>query len=84
MSSNTLYDKVWDQHQVAKLATGQDQLFVGLHLIHEVTSPQAFIGGETSEQTLHVRRIHHASHCIAHRRRSGRRDECQSILWAGR
>ena len=42
MSKNTLYDKVWDKHVVAKLASGQDQLFIGLHLIHEVTTPQAF------------------------------------------
>jgi 3-isopropylmalate/(R)-2-methylmalate dehydratase large subunit len=38
----TLYRKVWDQHAVRKLPTGQTQLFVGLHLVHEVTSPQAF------------------------------------------
>ena len=38
----TLLQKVWDLHTVRKLPTGQDQLFVGLHLVHEVTSPQAF------------------------------------------
>ena len=42
MSKNTLYDKVWDSHTVAKLDSGQDQIFIGLHLIHEVTTPQAF------------------------------------------
>ncbi len=42
MSKNTLYDKVWERHKVTTLPNGQDQLFVGLHLIHEVTSPQAF------------------------------------------
>ncbi len=42
MSERTLYDKVWDRHKVTELPTGQTQLFVGLHLIHEVTSPQAF------------------------------------------
>jgi 3-isopropylmalate/(R)-2-methylmalate dehydratase large subunit len=42
MSEGTLYDKVWDRHRVTDLPTGQTQLFVGLHLIHEVTSPQAF------------------------------------------
>ncbi|NQY74802.1 MAG: 3-isopropylmalate dehydratase large subunit, partial [Candidatus Margulisbacteria bacterium] len=42
MSERTLYDKVWARHKVATLETGQDQLFVGLHLVHEVTSPQAF------------------------------------------
>ena len=42
LSSGTLYDKVWDLHRVAELPGGSTQLFVGLHLIHEVTSPQAF------------------------------------------
>ena len=42
MSSGTLYDKVWDLHRVADLPGGSTQLFIGLHLIHEVTSPQAF------------------------------------------
>ncbi len=38
----TLLQKVWDHHAVRTLPTGQTQLFIGLHLIHEVTSPQAF------------------------------------------
>lgn len=42
MSKGTLFDKVWDLHTVGMLASGQTQLFIGLHLIHEVTSPQAF------------------------------------------
>ena len=42
MARNTLYDKVWDAHVVARLPTGQYQLFIGLHLTHEVTTPQAF------------------------------------------
>jgi len=37
-----LFDKVWDLHTVGTLSSGQMQLFIGLHLIHEVTSPQAF------------------------------------------
>lgn len=42
MSKGTLFDKVWDAHTVGVLPSGQTQLFIGLHLIHEVTSPQAF------------------------------------------
>ncbi len=42
MSAGTLYDKVWELHKVAQLPGGSTQLFIGLHLIHEVTSPQAF------------------------------------------
>ena len=42
MSKNTLFDKVWDAHKVKELDDGRTQLFVGRHLVHEVTSPQAF------------------------------------------
>lgn len=42
MSKGTLFDKVWDLHTVGVLPSGQTQLLIGLHLIHEVTSPQAF------------------------------------------
>ena len=38
----TLFQKVWDAHAVRELSNGQTQLFIGTHLIHEVTSPQAF------------------------------------------
>jgi 3-isopropylmalate/(R)-2-methylmalate dehydratase large subunit len=38
----TLLQKVWDLHKVRTLPTGSTQLFIGLHLIHEVTTPQAF------------------------------------------
>jgi 3-isopropylmalate/(R)-2-methylmalate dehydratase large subunit len=40
--SETLFRKIWNMHAVRMLPSGQTQLFVGLHLIHEVTSPQAF------------------------------------------
>lgn len=42
MSKGTLYDKVWENHKVGILPTGQTQIFVGRHLMHEVTTPQAF------------------------------------------
>jgi 3-isopropylmalate/(R)-2-methylmalate dehydratase large subunit len=38
----TLYEKVFEQHTVKQLPSGQYQLLMGLHLVHEVTSPQAF------------------------------------------
>jgi 3-isopropylmalate/(R)-2-methylmalate dehydratase large subunit len=38
----TLLQKVWRAHTVRTLPNGQTQLFIGLHLVHEVTSPQAF------------------------------------------
>ena len=53
MSQNTLFDKVWDLHKVANLPGGSDQIFIGLHLIHEVTSPQAF--GALKDKNLQVK-----------------------------
>ena len=38
----SLFQKIWDTHSVRTLPSGQTQLFIGLHLVHEVTSPQAF------------------------------------------
>ncbi len=38
----SLFEKVWSAHAVRTLANGQTQLLIGTHLIHEVTSPQAF------------------------------------------
>ncbi len=40
--ARTLLDKVWEAHSVRTLPSGQTQLLIGLHLIHEVTTPQAF------------------------------------------
>ncbi|MGC6367267.1 MAG: 3-isopropylmalate dehydratase large subunit [Candidatus Marinamargulisbacteria bacterium] len=42
MSARTLYDKVWDSHKICTLPSGMDQILIGLHMVHEVTSPQAF------------------------------------------
>ena len=53
MKSRNLLEKVWDTHTVGELSNGQTQLFVGRHLIHEVTSPQAF--GMLREENLPVR-----------------------------
>jgi len=40
--SQSLFEKVWNSHAVRELSNGQTQLLIGTHLIHEVTSPQAF------------------------------------------
>ena len=40
----TLYDKIWDSHAVADMGDGTTLLYVDRHLVHEVTSPQAFEG----------------------------------------
>ncbi|MDL2059441.1 3-isopropylmalate dehydratase large subunit [Mesosutterella sp. AGMB02718] len=44
MTAKTLYDKLWDEHVVSAKADGTTVLYIDRHLIHEVTSPQAFEG----------------------------------------
>ncbi len=54
MPSRTLFDKLWDAHVVAELPDAPSILYVDLHLVHEVTSPQAF--QELRTRGLKVRR----------------------------
>jgi 3-isopropylmalate/(R)-2-methylmalate dehydratase large subunit len=42
----TLFEKIWDAHVVSRIEGGPDVLYIDKHLIHEVTSPQAFAGLE--------------------------------------
>ena len=42
--SKTLFDKVWDSHLVRSVEDGPDVIFIDRHLVHEVTSPVAFLG----------------------------------------
>ncbi|HMC13153.1 MAG TPA: aconitase family protein, partial [Gallionellaceae bacterium] len=44
MSAKTLYDKLWDSHLVQQEADGTALIYIDRHLVHEVTSPQAFEG----------------------------------------
>jgi len=44
MNTKTLYDKLWDDHEVRRNEDGTSLLYIDRHLIHEVTSPQAFEG----------------------------------------
>lgn len=43
-ATKTLFDKVWDSHVVRSIENGPDVLFIDRHMIHEVTSPVAFLG----------------------------------------
>jgi 3-isopropylmalate/(R)-2-methylmalate dehydratase large subunit len=52
MTGKTLYDKIWDAHAVAEDPNGETILYVDLHLIHEVTSPQAFAGLRAAHRKL--------------------------------
>jgi len=44
MAPRTLFEKIWDQHEVVAEANKPSLLYIDLHLVHEVTSPQAFEG----------------------------------------
>ena len=50
--SQTIYDKIWNDHLVHEQKDGTSLLFVGRHLIHEVTSPQAFEGLRNSNRKV--------------------------------
>ena len=50
--SKTLYDKIWDEHLVHEQDDGTSLLYVDRHLVHEVTSPQAFEGLRNSKRKV--------------------------------
>ena len=52
MAGKTLYDKIWDLHQVDAADDGSGLLYIDRHLVHEVTSPQAFEGLEIAQRQL--------------------------------
>jgi 3-isopropylmalate/(R)-2-methylmalate dehydratase large subunit len=54
MKSRTIIEKIWDSHVVAERANAPTLLYIDLHLVHEVTSPQAFEG--LRQRGLKVRR----------------------------
>ena len=51
MSQNTLYDKIWEDHFVVEREDGSTLIYIDRHLVHEVTSPQAFDGLRQSNLT---------------------------------
>ena len=55
MAKRTLYDKIWDDHFVTSRDDGSDLMYIDRHLVHEVTSPQAFEG--LRENNLKPRRV---------------------------
>ncbi len=60
----SLFEKVWEAHAVRQLPNGQTQLLIGTHLIHEVTSPQAF--GMLRERGLPVKFPHRTFATVDH------------------
>ncbi|AXK82571.1 3-isopropylmalate dehydratase large subunit [Pseudolabrys taiwanensis] len=54
MKPRTLYDKIWDDHLVDEQPDGTCLLYIDRHIVHEVTSPQAFEGLRTSGRKVHA------------------------------
>ncbi len=54
MKPRTLYDKIWDDHLVDEQPDGTCLIYVDRHLVHEVTSPQAFEGLRTAGRKVHA------------------------------
>ncbi|MFX0545407.1 3-isopropylmalate dehydratase large subunit [Roseovarius sp. S1116L3] len=52
MSPKTLYDKIWDAHLVHEAEDGTSLIYIDRHLVHEVTSPQAFEGLRMTNRTV--------------------------------
>ncbi len=52
MLAQTMFDKIWDNHVVASADRGPSLLYIDLHLVHEVTSPQAFDGLRANGRTV--------------------------------
>ena len=52
MTNKTLYDKVWESHIVHECDDGMTLLYIDRHLVHEVTSPQAFEGLRLAKRNL--------------------------------
>jgi 3-isopropylmalate/(R)-2-methylmalate dehydratase large subunit len=62
--AQNLFEKVWNAHAVRELGNGQTQLLIGTHLIHEVTSPQAF--GMLRDKGLSVQFPHRTFATVDH------------------
>jgi 3-isopropylmalate/(R)-2-methylmalate dehydratase large subunit len=54
MKPRTLYDKIWDDHLVDEQPDGTCLLYIDRHLVHEVTSPQAFEGLRMAKRKVHA------------------------------
>jgi len=54
MSGKTLYDKIWDAHVAHEAEDGTCLLYIDRHLVHEVTSPQAFEGLRMAGRKVHA------------------------------
>jgi 3-isopropylmalate/(R)-2-methylmalate dehydratase large subunit len=71
--ARTLYEKLWDSHRVADLPDGEALLYIDRHLVHEVSSPQAFAALRAAGRRLRRPETHYAvaDHAVPTRVRSG-------------
>ena len=82
MTPTTLFDKIWAAHEVAP-----GLIYIDLHLVHEVTSPQAFEGLRLAGRKVRRpdRTLATADHNVPDRRHAGRRaDPRRALARAGR
>ena len=73
MAKRTLYDKIWDDHLVEEAADGTCLIYIDRHLVHEVTSPQAFEGLRMSGRKVRAPRKRSPSSITTCRRPTARR-----------
>src|ERR1700761_2839947 len=82
MAQRTLFDKIWDAHVIGPAGEGTFLIYIDLHLIHEVTTPQAFEGLKVAGRK--VRRpdatVAVADHNIPTKNRAAGIDEPESLL----
>ena len=82
LESKTLYDKIWEDHLITEDNDGTSLLYVDRHLVHEVTSPQAFEGLRLSGRTVNSpkRTLAVADHNVPTTDRAGGIDEEESRI----
>ena len=82
MKPKTLFDKIWDQHLIDTQEDGASLIYIDRHLVHEVTSPQAFEGLRLSGRTVNSpkRTLAVADHNVPTTDRAGGIDEEESRI----
>ena len=82
MKPKTLFDKIWDHHLIDTQEDGASLIYIDRHLVHEVTSPQAFEGLRLSGRTVNSpkRTLAVADHNVPTTDRSGGTDEEESRI----
>lgn len=80
-TSRTLYEKIWDDHVVETQADGTAMLYVDRHLVHEVSSPQAFAALDEAGRIVHApdRTLAVADHNIPTRTTAGQHEDDESV-----